>query len=438
LAEVDGGGVDGQALGLGPEVEGVSGAAAFEAVEDIGLQVDGEATAGAGRGAVQGTRSAVLGVGSAWFEAEQCEDGGDGDGGADGGEVDGGRDRRRRGSQSLLLLVLVFADAFAVFAGVGESAVAFFGDELMSSFESVLGRDVADGAVEPNGVIMGDEIGDESSGFVEGEGNLGPDAFAFEGFVPPFDFAVGLGIVGGGFDVGHAGDADEFFEVLGDELGSVVGDDARRDAGVGFAGSLDDNFDVGLLHFFADIVVDDEAAAAVEDGAEEVESAGDVEVADIDVPVFVGLQRLDEAGAFFGDVGRSAGQQPGGLEDAVGAGRAASDVIAAQRIGIEHHEGQSPIAFERVLSSEGADAFFFVVGEPMIARQPVVVFIDFAEARFPVVELAGADADPGEEASRGDVGFVAPVADEIDDLIAGVVGDPLTGQGSPRLFFSSV
>jgi hypothetical protein len=66
------------------------------------------------------------------------------------------------------------------------------------------------------------------------------------------------------------------------------------------------------------------------------------------------------------------------------------------------------------------------------------VFIDFAEACFPVVELAGADADPGEEAGRGDVGFVAPGADEIDDLIAGVVGDPFASQGSPRLFFSSV
>jgi hypothetical protein len=74
----------------------------------------------------------------------------------------------------------------------------------------------------------------------------------------------------------------------------------------------------------------------------------------------------------------------------------------------------------------------------MIARHPGVVFIDFAEARFPVVKLAGSDADPGEEAGRGNISFVAPVADEIDDLIADVVSDPLSGQGPPRLFFSSV
>jgi hypothetical protein len=52
------------------------------------------------------------------------------------------------------------------------------------------------------------------------------------------------------------------------------------------------------------------------------------------------------------------------------------------------------------------------------------VLVDLAEASLPVVELAGADADPGEESTDGDVGLVAPGADEIDDAVAGVVGDP--------------
>ena len=49
--------------------------------------------------------------------------------------------------------------------------------------------------------------------------------------MPAFDLAVGLGVIGRGFDVSHAGDADELLEVLGDELGAVVGDDARRGVG---------------------------------------------------------------------------------------------------------------------------------------------------------------------------------------------------------------
>jgi len=133
-------------------------------------------------------------------------------------------------------------------------------------------------------------------------------------------------------------------------------------------------------------------AATVEDGAEEVKSAGDVEVADIDVPVLVRLERLDEASAFLGSLGRLAGEEAGGLEDAVDAGRTAGDDVT-----IEHHEGEAAIAFVTVGAGKGTDAFFLQVGEPMVARDPGVVLVDFAEALLPVAELARADADPGEE-----------------------------------------
>ncbi len=233
--------------------------------------------------------------------------------------------------------------------------------------------------------------------------------------------------------MGHAGDADELLEVLGDELRAVVGDDAWSDAGIGFAGALDDGFHVGFLHFLADFPVDDEAAAAIEDGAEEVKGAGDVEVTDIDVPVFVRLQRLNEAGAFLGRHGGRTGEEVGGLEDAIDAGRAAGDDV-----GVEHHEGEAAIAFEWVGAGEDADAFLLVVGEPVVARHPGVVLVDLAEAVLPVVELAGGKGDPGEEATSRDGGLVAPVADEIDDGVAGVVRHPAAGQISPRSFFKRV
>jgi hypothetical protein len=81
---------------------------------------------------------------------------------------------------------------------------------------------------------------------------------------------------------------------------------------------------------------------------------------------------------------------------------------------------------------------FFVVGKPVIAWDPGIVLVDLAEASLPVVELAGADADPGDEACDGDLGLVAPGADEIDDGVAGIVGDPAAFQISPSVFFSSV
>jgi len=60
----------------------------------------------------------------------------------------------------------------------------------------------------------------------------------------------------------------------------------------------------------------------------------------------------------------------------------------------------------------------------MVAWHPGVVLVDLAEAVLPIVEFARADADPGKEATDGELRLVAPGADKIDDGIAGIVGDP--------------
>jgi hypothetical protein len=86
-------------------------------------------------------------------------------------------------------------------------------------------------------------------------------------------------------------------------------------------------------------------------------------------------------------------------------------------------------------AGEGANAFLFIVGEPVVARDVGVVFVDFAEAMFPVVELAGGESDPFEEATSREFGLVAPIADEVDDGVAGVVRRPAGVQISPSSFF---
>jgi hypothetical protein len=91
---------------------------------------------------------------------------------------------------------------------------------------------------------------------------------------------------------------------------------------------------------------------------------------------------------------------------------------------VEHHEGHAAIAFERMLAGEGGDAILFDLGEPVIAGDPGVVLVNLAETPDPIVVFAGADADPRQKVRRGDVALVGPGADEIDDLVAGVVGDP--------------
>jgi hypothetical protein len=78
-------------------------------------------------------------------------------------------------------------------------------------------------------------------------------------------------------------------------------------------------------------------------------------------------------------------------------------------------------------TGEVADAKFLLVAEPMVTWHPGVVLVDLAEALPPVLILAAADADPGQEACDRDVGLVGPGADEIDELVACVVRDPALG-----------
>lgn len=132
-------------------------------------------------------------------------------------------------------------------------------DGLVFAEKFVLGSDVADGGVQAHGVVVLDEPGDEAAGLFEVERGAGADAVGFERFVPAFDLAVGLGVVGGGFHMGEPGDADEFLEVLGDELGAVVTDDAGFGRGEFFQGALEDDFNVGFCHGLAQLEVNDEA-----------------------------------------------------------------------------------------------------------------------------------------------------------------------------------
>ena len=76
--------------------------------------------------------------------------------------------------------------------------------------------------------------------------------------------------------------------------------------------------------------------------------------------------------------------------------------------------------------------------EPPVARDQCVVLVGQPVARRPVVELAGGDPEPADEPSHGDLGASGPVADVVDDGVAGVVGNPGAGQSSPSSFFSLI
>jgi hypothetical protein len=67
----------------------------------------------------------------------------------------------------------------------------------------------------------------------------------------------------------------------------------------------------------------------------------------------------------------------------------------------------------------------FLVGfEPVVAGDPGVVLVGLAVAVLPGVPLGGGQAEPEQEASDGDAGFAGPAVDEVDEGVAGVVGNP--------------
>ena len=138
---------------------------------------------------------------------------------------------------------------------------------------------------------------------------------------------------------------------------------------------LDDDLCFRLGHSLADFPVDDEAAVAVEDRAEVVERAADVQVAEVDVPMVVRTRGLVEALAFAG-VGRRGVADPAGrLQHAVDRGRADRHLIV-----VEHHERQPPIAFQRMLSLVGHDRLLLPILQPMVAWHLGVVLVGLAIA----------------------------------------------------------
>src|SRR5262249_54641230 len=152
---------------------------------------------------------------------------------------------------------------------------------------------------------------------------------------------------------------------------------------------------------------------------------------DIDMPVLVRAQGLDEALALGGGLGGVAVEQAGPLEDAVDAGGAAGDDVL-----VEHHEGQPAGALPRGQGMEVEGGLFFLGLGPVVPRDPGIVLVGLAVAVFPRVPLGGGQAEPQEEAGDGDAGLVGPAVDEIDDTVAGVMGDPESVQGPPSAFFS--
>ena len=94
----------------------------------------------------------------------------------------------------------------------------------------------------------------------------------------------------------HARDANELLEVASDELRTIVGDDSRLRFRVRLLGSLQDHFDISFSHGFTQIPMHEETTEPIQNAAQVIEGAAQVDVGNVDVPVLMRLQWLLETG----------------------------------------------------------------------------------------------------------------------------------------------
>lgn len=193
---------------------------------------------------------------------------------------------------------------------------------------------------------------------------------------------------------------------------------------------LRDRLHVLLLHGRANLPMHDRPAIAVQERAQIVKGAADVEVGNIHVPVLVRLQRLHKTRAFLGLRPAPPIEPPGRLEHAVHARRA-----DRRHVVVEHHVRQAAIAFPRMAIVIVDDRLFLFLRQPAVARRVAVVFVRPAVPLAPLVILARRKAEPAEQHSGRQLRAVGPMPHVVDDLVARVVGNPTSFQSSPLAFF---
>src|SRR5271170_7333343 len=179
--------------------------------------------------------------------------------------------------------------------------------------------------------------------------------------------------------------------------------------------------------------MNDRTAVAVQNAAQIVERATHIDVGNIDVPVLMRTRRLLETGPLARRLSLPPREQSGSLQHPPNAGW-----TDGHNVGIQHHERQPPIAFQRILQMEPDDRLFLPRLQPKITRNPTIVLIHAPVALSPVVELASPHPQPADQSPGADLRLFRPAPDEIHHLVPHIVRHPHLGQSSPRLFFKAM
>src|SRR5277367_1830681 len=155
-------------------------------------------------------------------------------------------------------------------------------------------------------------------------------------------------------------------------------------------------------------------------------------IGNIDMPMLVRLRRLFKTRPFLRGLSVPLPQQPRPIQHPPHAGR-----THRHDVGVQHHERQPPIAFQRILQVERNDRLLLPILQPKVPGNPAVMLIHLAVPLAPAVELAGCNVEPPDEPPSAHLGLLRPAPDEIHDLVPRIVRNPDPGQSSPTLFFKA-
>lgn len=116
--------------------------------------------------------------------------------------------------------------------------------------------------------------------------------------MPSLDLAIALRIIRGRPHMTHPTDPDELLKVSSNELRPIVRDDSGTFIGIFFLGPLKDDLHIGFGHGFSDLPMHNETAVSIQDACQVIEGAPDVQIRDINVPVFMRPRRTMESVPF--------------------------------------------------------------------------------------------------------------------------------------------
>jgi hypothetical protein len=130
--------------------------------------------------------------------------------------------------------------------------VALGADQSSAPCQLSFGGAVANGTVKPDRLVRGQVTPDDTLGIRERKRGRGADCGTFQIVMPAFEFAGALRINRRGTHGSHPAKPDNFLELAGPNLWTVIGDDPRGRLGTGCVRALQDACHVRFGHLGTD------------------------------------------------------------------------------------------------------------------------------------------------------------------------------------------